>query len=54
MVNFTPKNTMVYFFFHKKKNPSDIPKWSFPDFENEPAAPFGDRNFFFSKFNLLL
>ena len=49
-VNFIPKNTMVNFFFHKKKkNSSDIPKWSFSDFETEPETPFGNRKFFFLK-----
>ena len=49
-VNFTPKNTTMNFFFHqKKKIPSDIPKWSFSDFETEPEAPFGNRKFFFLK-----
>ena len=53
-VNFTTKNTMNNFFFHKKKIPSDIPKWWFSDFETEPETTFGNRNFFFSKFNLLV
>ena len=49
-VNFTPKNTMINSFFHKKKkNPSDIPKWSFSDFKTEPETPFGNRKFFFLK-----
>ena len=47
-VNFTAKNPIVNFFFHKKKKiPSDIRKWSFSDFETEPEAPFGRRKFFF-------
>ena len=54
-VNFIPKNTMINFFFHKKKKiPSDIPKWSFIDFEIEPETPFGNRKFFLSKFCLLI
>ena len=44
-MNSTPKNTTINFFFHKKKIPSDIPKWSFSDFETEPKAPFGNRKF---------
>ena len=49
-VRFTPKNTMINFFFHKKKKiPSDIPKCSFSDFKTEPETPFGNRNFFFLK-----
>ena len=49
-VNFTPKNPIVNFFFYKKiKIPSDIPKWSFIDFEIEPEIPFGNRKFFFLK-----
>ena len=38
----------------KKKNPSDIPKWSFSDFTTEPATPWGIEIFFFLKFNLLV
>ena len=46
---------MINFFFHKKKkNPSDIPNWSIPNFETEPETPFGNRNFFFSTFKLLV
>ena len=42
---------MINFFFNKKKKiPSDIPKWSFSDFETETEAPFGNRKFFFSNF----
>ena len=41
-------------FFPQKKIPSDISKWSFSDFETETETPFGNRNFFFSKFNLLV
>ena len=37
------------FFPQRKKIPSDIPKWSFSDFETEPEAPYGNRNFFFLK-----
>ena len=49
-VNFTPKNTMINFFFpQKKKIPSDIPKCSFSDFETEPETPFANRNFFSQK-----
>ena len=54
-VNFTPKNDMINFLLKKKKKiPSDISKWSFSDFETEPETPFGYRQFFFSKFNLLV
>ena len=42
------------FFPEKKKISSDIPKWSFSDFEKEPETPFRNRNFFFLKFNLLV
>ena len=48
-VNFTPKNSTINFFFTKKKIPSNIPKWSFSNFETEPKAPFGNRKFFFLK-----
>ena len=48
-VNFTAKKTMINFFFHKKKIPSDIPKWSFSEFETETETPFGNRKFCFSK-----
>ena len=44
---------MINLLFHKnKKIPSDIPKWSFSDFEIEPETPFGNRNFFFLKIQL--
>ena len=46
-VNFTPKNNMINFFFHKKKFRSDIANWSFTDFDIEPETPFGNRKFFF-------
>ena len=36
-------------FFPQKKIPSDIPKWSFSDFETETETPFGNRIFFFFK-----
>ena len=51
---FHPEKQYGHFFFPQKKNPSDIPKWSFSDFETEPEAPFRNRIFFFSKFNLLV
>ena len=47
---FHPEKPYSQLFFpqkKKKKIPSDIPKWSFPDFQTEPAAPFGNRKFFF-------
>ena len=53
-VNFTPTNTMINFFSHKKKISSDIPKWSFSHFETEPETSIGNRKFFFSKFSLLV
>ena len=31
-----------------------MPKWSFSDFETEPETPFGNRQFFLSKFNFLV
>ena len=34
-------------FLPQKKIPSDIPNWSFSDFETEPETPFGDRKTFF-------
>ena len=37
------------FFPQKKKIPSDIPKWSFIDFETETETPSGNRKFFFSQ-----
>ena len=43
---------MINFYFQKKKIPSDIPKWSFSDFETEPETPFGNRNFIFLKIQL--
>ena len=47
---FHPKKHYDQLFFHKKKKiPSDIPKWSFSDFETEPETPFGNRKFFFLK-----
>ena len=36
---------MINFFSPKKKIPSDIPQWSFSDFETETETPFGNRNF---------
>ena len=46
---------MMNFLLNKKKKiPSDIPKWSFSDFETEPETPVGNGQFFFSKFNLLV
>ena len=54
-VNSNPKNAMINFFFQKRKKiPSDIPNWSFLDFETEPETPFANRKFFYSKFNLLV
>ena len=46
---FHPKNHYDQLFFpqKKKKNASDIAKWSFIDFETEPETPFGNRKFFF-------
>ena len=42
-----PQKTLwLTFFSRKKKNPSDIPKWSFSDFKTEPETPFGNRKFF--------
>ena len=43
------KNYDQLFFLQKKKIPSDIPKWSFSDVENEPEAPFRNRKFSFLK-----
>ena len=40
---------MINFFSIKKKITSDIPKWSFSDFETEPETPFGNRKTFFSQ-----
>ena len=37
------------FFSKKKKIPSDIPNWSFFDFETEPETTFGNRKVFFSQ-----
>ena len=51
----SPQKTLWSTFFStKKKVPSDIPKCSFSDFENKPEAPFGNQQFFFLKFNLLI
>ena len=47
---FHPKKDDDQLFFpQKKKIPSDIPKWSFIDFEIEPETPFGNQKFFFLK-----
>ena len=44
---------MMNFLFNKKnKIPSDIPQWSFSDFETEPETPFGNGQFFFLKIKL--
>ena len=40
---------MNFFFSQKKKIPFDIPNRSFSDFETEPKAPFGNRQFSFLK-----
>ena len=49
----SPRKTLWSTFFSKKKKiPSDIPKWSFIDFEIEPTTPFGNRKFFFLKISL--
>ena len=52
-MNSTPKKNYDQLFFpQKKKIPSDIPKWSFSDFETESETPFGNQNFFFLKIEL--
>ena len=43
---------MIDFFPTKKKIPSDIPKWSFSDFETEPETPFRESKILF--FNIEL
>ena len=53
-VNFTPKNTMIKFFFNKKKNSVRHPRMVVFRFETEPETPFGNEIFLFSKFNLLV
>ena len=47
--NFTPKKTMINFFFTKKKKlyVRHLQNDRFGDFETEPETPFGTRNFFF-------
>ena len=41
---------MINFFSHKeKKIPSDLPKWSFSDFETEPETRFRESKIFFLK-----
>ena len=47
-VNFTPKNTMINFFFHKKKNPSDIQKWSY-SILRQNLRPLSGIEIFFSQ-----
>ena len=49
-VNSPPKNTMINFFFHKKKKFRPTSEnGRFRDFETEPETPFGNRKFFFLK-----
>ena len=43
------KHSDQLFFSTKQKIPSDIPKWSFSNFETEPETPFGNQKFFFLK-----
>ena len=46
---------MIKFFTQKKKKFRPTSQnGRFRDFETEPEAPFGNRNFFFSKFKLLV
>ena len=55
-VNFTPKNTMINFFFHKKKKkfrPSSQ-NGRFPILRPKLRPLSGIENFFLSKFNLLV
>ena len=49
----TQKTLWLTFFSRKKKIPSDIPKWSFSDFNTEPETPFGNRKLFFLKIYLI-
>ena len=44
----SPKKYYERVFFHKKKIPSDIAKWSFSKFETKPESLSGIENFFFS------
>ena len=50
-VNFTPKNTTINFFFHKKKKKfrPTCQNGLFRDFETVPETPFGNRQLFFLK-----
>ena len=52
---FHAKNTMINFFFQKKKKFRPTSEnGRFRDFQTEPETPFGNRTFFFLKFNLLI
>ena len=55
-VNFTPKKTMINFFFTKKKNYlSNTSKMIvLADFETELESPFGNRKKFFQRIQLSL
>ena len=54
-VNFTPKKTMINFFFTKKKlSVRHLQNARLGDFETEPETPFGDRKFFFQRITLVL
>ena len=54
-VNFTPKNPIVNFFFHKKKKFRPTSEnGRFPILRPNLRPLSGDENFFFSKFNLLV
>ena len=50
-VNFTPKNTMINFFFTEKKKLSvrHLQNGRFGDFETKLETPFGNRKFFFQR-----
>ena len=55
-VNFTPKNTMINFFFTKKKIICPTPpKWSFWRYWDRTWDPFWESKIFlFNEFNLVL
>ena len=53
-VNFTPKNTMVNFFFHKKKIRPTSQNGRFPILKPNLKPLSGIVIFFFAKFNLLV
>ena len=48
-VNFTPKNTLINFFYHKKKNSVRHPKMVVFRFSDQTWDPFRESKIFFSQ-----